>query len=53
MQTCLLCNAGDEDIEYFLLRCSVLDEIRNSTFHDIDLEFHKLTEKKLEDLTDK
>jgi hypothetical protein len=27
--TCLLCNAEDEDIEHFLLRCSVLDEIRN------------------------
>jgi hypothetical protein len=34
--TCLLCNTEDEDIEHFLLRCSVLDEIRNSTFHDMD-----------------
>ena len=49
--TCLLCNAEDEDIEHFLLRCSVLDEIRNSTFHDMDIEFYKLIQKKLEDLT--
>ena len=51
--TRLLSNDGDEDIEHFLLRCSVLDKIRNSTFHDMDLEFYKLTLKKLEDLTDK
>jgi hypothetical protein len=49
--TCLLCNAEDEDIEHFLPRCSVLDEIRNSTFHDMDIEFYKLTQYKLEDLT--
>ena len=49
--TCLLCNAGDEDIEHFLLRGSVMDEIRNSTFHDMDIEFYKLTQKILEDLT--
>jgi hypothetical protein len=35
--TCLLCNAEDEDMEHFLLRCSVLDELRNSTFHDMDI----------------
>jgi hypothetical protein len=28
-----------------------MDEIRNSTFHDMDIEFYKLTQKKLEDLT--
>jgi hypothetical protein len=28
-----------------------LDEIRNSTFHDMDIEFYKLTQYKLEDLT--
>jgi len=41
------------DNEHFFLRCSVLDKIRNSTFHDMDIEFNKLTQKKLEDLTDK
>ena len=48
--TCLLCNAEDEDIEHLFLRCSVLDEIRNSTIHDMDIEYYKPTEKKLEDL---
>jgi hypothetical protein len=46
-------HTGDEDIEHFLLRCSVLDEIRNSAFHNMNIEFNKLTQKKLKDLTDK
>ena len=41
--TCLLCNTEDEDIEHFLLRCSVLDEIRNSTFHDMDITTYNIS----------
>jgi hypothetical protein len=49
--TCLLCNAEDENMEHFLLHCSVLDEIRKSAYHDMDNEYCKLTQMKLEDLT--
>jgi len=38
-------------MEHFLLHCSVLDEIRKSAYHDMDNEYYKLTQMKLEDLT--
>jgi len=49
--TCLLCSTEDENMEHFLLRCSVLDEIRKSAYHNVDNEYYKLTQMKLEDLT--
>ena len=48
---CLLCNAENENMEHLLLHCSVLNEIRKSAYHDMDNEYCKLTQMKLEDLT--
>ena len=37
-------------MEHFLLHCSVLEEIRKSAYHDVDNEYYKLTQMKLEAL---
>ena len=43
--TCKLCDAEDEDVEHFILRCVCLQPLRSSYINDLSVIFHEATAK--------
>jgi hypothetical protein len=48
--TCKLCDAEDEDVEHFVLRCVCLQPIRSSYINDLFVIFHEATAKEFLEL---
>jgi hypothetical protein len=49
--TCKLCDAEDEDVEHFILRCVCLQPIRSSYINDLSVIFHETTAKEFLELS--
>ena len=50
---CQLCGMEDEDISHFLLRCNILESIRQNAYSELAYEFVKLTNQQFCNLSDK
>ena len=42
---CQLCGEDEENMEHFLLQCTIVQAMRDSVLDDIDIELNKLTVK--------
>ena len=49
--TCLLCGEEDEDLEFFLLRCQLLETTRQITIYAIDTEVNKIINRRMHQMS--